>query len=91
MPYAITAADTESRIIAGRIVSWNAEGSTSAGRTMFKEDSITMAKNIKLVLQHDVTRPLGKMVSFEADAEGDRKSTRLNSSHPTISRMPSSA
>jgi len=70
MPYAITAADTESRIIAGRIVSWNAEGSTSAGRTMFKEDSITMAKNIKLVLQHDVTRPLGKMVSFEADAEG---------------------
>jgi HK97 family phage prohead protease len=70
MPYAITAADTESRIIAGRIVSWNAEGNTSAGRTMFKEDSITMAKNIKLVLQHDVTRPLGKMVSFEADAEG---------------------
>jgi HK97 family phage prohead protease/HK97 family phage major capsid protein len=70
MPYAITAADTESRIIAGRIVSWNAEGSTSAGRTMFKDDSITMAKNIKLVLQHDVTRPLGKMISFEQDAEG---------------------
>jgi HK97 family phage prohead protease/HK97 family phage major capsid protein len=70
MPYAITAADAESRIIAGRIVSWNAEGSTSAGRTMFKSDSIKMAKNIKLVLQHDVTRPLGKMVSFEQDAEG---------------------
>ena len=70
MPYAITAADTESRIIAGRIVSWNAEGNTSAGRTMFKEDSITMAKNIKLVLQHDVTRPLGKMISFEQDATG---------------------
>jgi HK97 family phage prohead protease/HK97 family phage major capsid protein len=70
MPYAITAADAESRIIAGRIVSWNAEGSTSAGRTMFKEDSITMAKNIKLVLQHDVTRPLGKLVSFEKDATG---------------------
>jgi HK97 family phage prohead protease/HK97 family phage major capsid protein len=70
MPYAITAADTESRIIAGRIVSWNAEGSTSAGRTMFKDDSITMAKNIKLVLQHDVTRPLGKMISYEQDSEG---------------------
>ena len=25
------------------------------------------------------------------DASGDRKSTRLNSSHPTTSRMPSSA
>jgi HK97 family phage prohead protease len=70
MPYAITAADAESRIIAGRIVSWNAEGSTSAGRTMFKEDSITMAKNIKLVLQHDVTRPLGKLVSFKKDDMG---------------------
>ena len=70
MPYAITAADTESRIIAGRIVTWNAEGNTSAGRTMFKEDSITMAKNIKLVLQHDVTRPLGKLFSFEQDNTG---------------------
>jgi HK97 family phage major capsid protein/HK97 family phage prohead protease len=70
MPVAITAADAESRIIAGRIVSWNAEGNTSAGRTMFEPDSITMAKNTKLVLQHDTTRPLGKLMSWEADAEG---------------------
>lgn len=70
MPVAITAADAESRIIAGRIVSWNAEGNTSAGRTMFKPDSISMANNAKLVLQHDTTRPLGKLVSFEADATG---------------------
>lgn len=70
MPVAITAADTESRIIAGRIVSWNAEGNTSAGRTMFKPDSITMAKNTKLVLQHDTTRPLGKLMSYEADDQG---------------------
>jgi HK97 family phage prohead protease len=70
MPVAITAADSESRIIAGRIVSWNAEGNTSAGRTMFEKDSIKMAKNIKLVLQHDTTRPLGKLMSFEQDATG---------------------
>ena len=70
MPYAITAADAESRIIAGRIVSWNAEGSTSAGRTMFEKDSIKMSKNTKLVLQHDVTRPLGKLISFEQDDMG---------------------
>ena len=70
MPVAITAADAESRIIAGRIVSWNAEGNTSAGRTMFEPDSITMAKNTKLVLQHDTTRPLGKLVSYEQDEEG---------------------
>ena len=70
MPVAITAADAESRIIAGRIVSWNAEGNTSAGRTMFKPDSIKMSKNTKLVLQHDTTRPLGKLLSYEQDAEG---------------------
>jgi HK97 family phage prohead protease/HK97 family phage major capsid protein len=70
MPVAITAADAESRIIAGRIVSWNAEGNTSAGRTMFEKDSIKMSKNTKLVLQHDVTRPLGKLVSFEQDDQG---------------------
>ena len=39
----------------------------------------------------------GKVVSEKPEAEGihfyfpDRKSTRLNSSHPTTSRMPSSA
>ena len=38
MPVAITAADTEYRIIAGRIVYWNAEGNTSAGRTMLEPD-----------------------------------------------------
>jgi HK97 family phage prohead protease len=70
MPVAITAADAESRIIAGRIVSWNAEGNTSAGRTMFEPDSITMSKNTKLVLQHDTTRPLGKLMSWEQDATG---------------------
>jgi HK97 family phage prohead protease len=37
---------------------------------MFKPDSITMAKNTKLVLQHDTTRPLGKLMSWEADASG---------------------
>jgi HK97 family phage prohead protease len=70
MPVAITAADSESRIIAGRIVSWNAEGNTSAGRTMFQKDSIKMSKNTKLVLQHDTTRPLGKLMSFEQDETG---------------------
>jgi HK97 family phage prohead protease len=37
---------------------------------MFEKDSIKMAKNIKLVLQHDTTRPLGKLMSYEEDATG---------------------
>ena len=32
-----------------------------------------------------------KEAEYEADEEGDRKSTRLNSSHERRSRMPSSA
>jgi HK97 family phage prohead protease len=37
---------------------------------MFEKDSIKMSKNTKLVLQHDTTRPLGKLVSFEQDEMG---------------------
>ena len=38
-----------------------------------------------------VTDALWKMTQQDAEAEGDRKSTRLNSSHVSESRMPSSA
>ena len=77
MPVAITAADAESRIIAGRIVQWNAEGNTSAGKTMFLPDSIKFAKNTKLVLQHDQTRPLGKLVEWSQDDSGITASFKI--------------
>ena len=38
-----------------------------------------------------VDRPLTRYRQHGGNAVGDRKSTRLNSSHPTTSRMPSSA
>ena len=47
MPVSITASDAESRIIAGRIVQWDAEGNTSAGRTKFLPNSINFGKNTK--------------------------------------------
>ena len=34
---------------------------------------------------------LAELKSFPYNIDGDRKSTRLNSSHPSSSRMPSSA
>ena len=34
---------------------------------------------------------LAKFIGYVAYTQGDRKSTRLNSSHTDISRMPSSA
>ena len=44
------------------------------------------------LMQHGaVTHDGRRIVLYPHPVEGDRKSTRLNSSHPTTSRMPSSA
>ena len=77
MPVTLTAADAESRIIAGRVVQWNAEGNTSAGKTMFLPDSIKFQKNTKLVLQHDTTRPLGKLIEWSQDEMGVTASFKI--------------
>jgi HK97 family phage prohead protease/HK97 family phage major capsid protein len=77
MPVTLTAADAESRIIAGRIVQWNAEGNTSAGATMFEPNSIKFSKNVKLVLQHDQTRPLGKLMEWSEDETGITASFKI--------------
>jgi HK97 family phage major capsid protein len=65
-PITITAADTNKRTISGTIVSWNEAGNTSAGKTVFAKDSIDFSKPVKLLLEHDKTRPLGKLVDITA-------------------------
>jgi HK97 family phage prohead protease/HK97 family phage major capsid protein len=77
MPVSITASDVESRIIAGRIVQWDAEGNTSAGRTKFLPNSINFGKNTKLVLEHNKTKPLGKLVEWSQDDTGITASFRI--------------
>ena len=62
VPMTITFADVAKRQLTGRIVAWNEEGNTSVGRTMFAKDSINIDKNVKLLLEHDRTRPIGKMI-----------------------------
>ena len=69
LPMAITAADVATRTISGTIVTWNERGNTSVGPTVFAKDSISM-KNVKLLLEHDRTRPIGKMASFETTDQG---------------------
>ena len=61
-PVTLTAADSESRIIAGRIVQWDSQGNTSAGATVFKPNSIDFSNNTKLLLEHNRTQPIGKMM-----------------------------
>ena len=69
LPMAITAADSVKRTITGKIVTWNEEGNTSVGRTVFSADSIDV-KPVKLLLEHDRTRPIGKMVNFTKTKDG---------------------
>jgi len=60
-------ADSASRTVSGKIVPLNVEaGSTNMGKVIFASGSINIAdpKAIKLLSQHDVKKPLGRMVSF---------------------------
>jgi HK97 family phage prohead protease/HK97 family phage major capsid protein len=77
MPITVTAADTESRVIAGRIVQWDAAGNTSAGRTQFAANSITFSKDIKLVVEHQITKPIGKLKEWSQDETGITASFQL--------------
>jgi HK97 family phage major capsid protein len=69
MPMVVTAADTVKRTISGTIVTWNEKGNTSVGPTVFANDSIEM-KPVKLLLEHDRTRPIGKLLSHEVTSNG---------------------
>ena len=68
-PISITAADSKERTITGKIVTWNEEGNTSIGRTIFAADSIDI-KPVKLLLEHDRTRPIGRMLSHTTTKDG---------------------
>jgi HK97 family phage prohead protease len=63
MPMNILAADSDSRTITGRIVTWNEPGYTNAGKTIFAQDSIAL-KPIKLLLEHQNTQPIGRVLEF---------------------------
>jgi HK97 family phage prohead protease len=66
----VTATDFPKREISGRIVTWNEEGSTSAGSTMFKPGSITFSDTTKLLLEHRRESPIGFLKSYDEDEEG---------------------
>ena len=68
-PISITAADSKERTITGKIVTWNEQGNTSIGATIFAADSIEM-KPVKLLLEHDRTRPIGKMLAHTQTKDG---------------------
>jgi HK97 family phage prohead protease len=78
-PMKVTAADSGKRTISGTIVTWGEEGNTSAGRTVFEKDSIAFGKNVKLLWEHRLEKPLGKLVDATVTPEGIEASFKIAS------------
>ncbi len=66
----VVAADAAKREITGRVVTWGEKGYTSAGETVFEPNSIEFGKKTKLLLEHERTKPLGTLKSYEITPEG---------------------
>jgi len=68
-PMHITAADSASRTITGRIVTFEETGNASIGKVQFARNSIEPTP-VLLNLEHDRTRRIGKTLSTELSADG---------------------
>ena len=66
----VDATDFPKRELSGRIVTWNEEGVTSSGSTLFKEGSITFGNTTKLLLEHRRESPIGFLKSYKVGKEG---------------------
>jgi HK97 family phage prohead protease len=75
-------ADTERRIVSGLVAPYNEIGHTSAGPVMFERGSITYAEasQIKLLMQHQQEKPVGRAISFSEANNGVYGSFRLSAS-----------
>ena len=72
----------ERRVIAGKIAPYNEIGNTSAGKVMFATNSITAANpnKIKLLMSHENSKPVGRMISMNTAEDGLYASFKISSS-----------
>ena len=68
-PMTITAADSVSRTITGRIVAFEEPANASTGKVVFAKGSIE-PKSVFLNLEHDRTRRIGKTMEMSMDGTG---------------------
>lgn len=68
-PMQITAADSESRTITGRIVAFDEPANASTGKVVFAKGSVEPT-NVFLNLEHDRTRRIGKTIGMEMSKDG---------------------
>ena len=78
----IEAADTERRVISGKIAPYGEVGYTSAGAVVFERGSIAIpdASKIKLLMQHDSTKPVGRAMNFSDATDGVYASFKISGS-----------
>jgi HK97 family phage prohead protease len=78
----IEAADTERRIIAGKIVPFESVGRTSVGPVVFAKGSIDVGDpgKIKMLMQHSPERPIGRMQKFNEEQDGIYASFKISAS-----------
>ena len=65
-PMQITAADSDSRTITGRIVAFNEHANASTGKVVFARGSIQPG-DVFLNLEHDITRRIGKSIAMSVN------------------------
>jgi len=65
-PMEITAADSDSRTITGRIVAFNEQANASTGKVTFARGSI-VPQDVFLNLEHDITRRIGKSTAMSVN------------------------
>jgi HK97 family phage prohead protease len=78
----VEATDSERRIIAGKIVPYEAVGNTSVGPVVFAKDSIDIGDpgKIKMLLQHKADKPIGRMQKFNKADDGIYASFKISAS-----------
>ena len=78
----IEAADTERRVIAGKIVPFEEVGNTSVGKVVFAKGSIAIGDpgKVKMLMQHAPERPIGRMQKFNEEQDGIYASFKISSS-----------
>jgi len=66
----ITAADTKTRTIMGQLAPFGSIGNTSVGQVMFEAGSIHIPDGVKVLLEHDQRRPVGRLIATHASPGG---------------------
>ena len=72
----------ERRTIAGKIAPYGEVGNTSAGRVVFAENSIKIPEpsKVKLLMQHDNSKPVGRMQTVTSNKSGLYGSFKVSAS-----------